>query len=535
MSFETPAAFWGLSALLLLVLFSLWRQAAVRTVVPSLLLWKKIPERNPPIRALRRPQVRVELLLQALAVAAMVAALAGPFVRTSQPKPRRIAFVIDTSARLQAGGRLDLAKREARRLIDGPLAHDQVTFFAAVPDPRRLGSLDEAIAIDAHVDLDPLLAAARLEAEHVVVFGDRPVGGTPAALFGGPAGNAGIVDFAATDSEVFVRLVNHGAPRKAVVRVEWADQKVEEPLDLPAERGWSLRRDFSKAAEVRVTLDGDDGFALDNSVRATRLGAPGVAVAIAGLEMPLLHQALAAIPGVSRRDGPGALLGIGVDAAPPRAPFAVWVHFSAAALPPGGWAVAVHPLTEGLETRQKEWDRACELPPEARAGEPLIQIGGKRVAVLREGVLHLAVDPSPRGWPSTPSFPIFWKNVVDFASKGGSAFTIVRTGRPQTLPSEASEVGSAPPGARYGLSPSGRFVAWTRGAYGFRTAGGVRSVEANLLDERESDTAGVTRPLDWKPESPEGREVVKRGLAGGAAGLALLLLAAAWALQRRTD
>ena len=84
MNFENPAALWALSSLALLVLFSLWRQAAARTVVPSVVLWKKIPERNPPIRALRRPKWRVELLLQALAIAAAVAALAGPFATTSK-------------------------------------------------------------------------------------------------------------------------------------------------------------------------------------------------------------------------------------------------------------------------------------------------------------------------------------------------------------------------------------------------------------------------------------------------------------------
>src|SRR6185295_4600179 len=82
--FETPAALWGLSSLLLLVLFSLWRQAAARVVVPSLLLWKKIPERNPPVRALRRPKWRLDLLLQAFAIAAAIGALAGPYRETSE-------------------------------------------------------------------------------------------------------------------------------------------------------------------------------------------------------------------------------------------------------------------------------------------------------------------------------------------------------------------------------------------------------------------------------------------------------------------
>src|SRR5207237_4872405 len=89
--FETPAAFWALASLLLLILFSLWRQAAARVTVPSLALWLRIPERTPPVRALRRPKWRFELLLQALAIAAAVAALAGPYRETQEPQPRRVA------------------------------------------------------------------------------------------------------------------------------------------------------------------------------------------------------------------------------------------------------------------------------------------------------------------------------------------------------------------------------------------------------------------------------------------------------------
>ena len=175
------------------------------------------------------------------------------------------------------------------------------------------------------------------------------------------------------------------------------------------------------------------------------------------------------------------------------------------------------------------------MPPEVRSGEPLLVADGKPVAVLKDGVLHLALELDPRGWPLTPSFPIFWKNVVDFASRGGSAFAIVRTGVPEVLPQEASEVVSAPPGALFSLSPSGRFLAWTGGAYQLRTASGVRTVEANLLDERESDTAGRTRALDWNPASPGEREWVRQSLSGWAAGLSLLLLALAWILERRRE
>ncbi len=526
MSFETPAALWALSSLLLLVIFSLWRQAAAKTVVPSVLLWKKIPERNPPMRALRRPKWRVELLFQALAIAAAVGALAGPFFSTSKPKPRKVAFVFDTSARMQAGGRLEKAKAEARRLKGGPLAGDVLSLYAAVPAPARLKSIDEVRGIDARVDLEPLIAAARQEAEHVIVLSDRPVTGAHSVLFGSEAVNAGIVEFSATDGEVFVRIANAGASRRATVRMEWGGQKVEETATLPGV--WFKKGDFSKSAEVRVEIDVADPFPMDNAVRATRLGAERVGVAVGGTPMPLLQRALGAVPRVVI--GGDLLLSVGVDERPAKAPFSVWLHSPEGRSRPAAWDPLRHPLLEGVRTG--ELGAVGELPPEARQGEALLVADGKRVGVLKDGVLHLCIDLDPKGWASTPSFPIFWQNVVDFAGKGAGGFAVVRTGRPHRVPGEVTR---APVGALWSLSPAGQFLAYTRGEYVLRTAEGERRIEANLLDARESDTAGMTRALDWDPAAQAGREVARNGLAGWAAALALLFIGLAWLMQRRAD
>src|SRR6185436_15049469 len=124
---------------------------------------------------------------------------------------RRVALVFDTSARMKAGDRLAEARREAAAL---PLAGDEVTVYAAAPGPRRV-ALEQVAPIDAHVELEPLLAAARAAADHVVLFTDRPVDGANLRLRAAPADNVGIVEFSATDDEVFVRIVNHG-PAKAI-------------------------------------------------------------------------------------------------------------------------------------------------------------------------------------------------------------------------------------------------------------------------------------------------------------------------------
>lgn len=526
MRFETPAALWALLSLLLLVLFSLWRQGASRVTVPSLALWKKIPERNPPIRALRRPRWRLELLLQALAIAAAVAALAGPYRESPEFQPRRVALVFDTSARMRAGDRLQKAKEQAAALS---LRDDDVKVYASVPSPRRL-ELSQLAPVDAHVDFEPLLAAARAASDHVLLFTDRPVEGARLSLLSAPADNAGIVDFTATNEEVFVRLVNHGPPRPLTIELVAGPLKVREIVPS-GQTVWFRRGDFSKAPSVRVTLDVADSFPLDNVVEATRLSEPATSVTVAGLIHPQLVKALKSIPGVAVRTGGAAAVAIGVDAPPGPAPFRVWFH---SVSPLNGEArVTGHPLTADLDKRTGELAQVLgELPPGDRDGQPLITVGGKVAVALKGNELRIAADLNQWG-QALPSLPILCMNLVETARSGATGFAIPRTGRPVLLP--AGFTLEPPSGAITAMSPDGHLVAHTVGDYGLTSPKGSRTIRMNLLDERESDTAGQSRALEWDPGAPVGRVARRQGLAGWAAGAALGLLLLAWLMQLRTE
>lgn len=527
MSFETPAVLWALASLALLVLFSLWRQGAAKVTVPSVALWKKIPERNPPVRALRRPKWRIELLLQALAIAAAVAALAGPYRETSEPKPRRVALVIDTSARMRAGNRLDEALKRAAAL---PLQNDVVAWYAATPSPRRLEP-SEIVPVDVHVELEPLLAAAR-GADRVLLFSDRPVPGPQLALLGAPKDNVGIVEFSASDEEVFVRLANHGAPRAIPIELTAGASKVRETV--PAGQAvWSRRGDFSKADAVRVSIDVADSFPLDDVVQAARLAGQAASVSVAGLLHPQILKALRSIPGAALRTGEGAAaLAVGVDAPPGPGEWRIWILPSAGPLP-GEAVVAAHPLTADLEQRGRELAQVFgELPPEQRGGAPLVTIGGKVAAAVRGREVRLCVDVNEWG-KSLPSLPIFFANAVELARGAASGFAVLRTGRPLLLPPGTTL--EKPAGAIASMTPDGDLIAHTVAEYGLRTPSGRRVLRANLLDERETDTAGERRDLDWDPASPAGRENRRRGYGGAAAGAALAFLLVAWLMQVRTE
>ncbi|HYE98646.1 MAG TPA: BatA domain-containing protein [Planctomycetota bacterium] len=499
MSFGAPAALWGLLSLLLLAIFSLWRQAAVRATVPSLHLWKKIPERNPPIRALRRPAWRWETLLQALALAAAVLALADPYLTADRPPPRRIAVVVDTSARL--ADRFERMRSELKALLDGPLADDDVSFVAADPSPRTVKDPALLRRIDAHVDLEPLIKTARQAAEHVVLFSDRPAGDVPARLFQGPSGNVGIVHFHAGDTELFARIANHGPPR----RLALAGETVEAPS---GEFAWTRKGDFSKEAEVGLELDVDDGFDLDDRASAVRLGRPETTVALAGLPMPLLQRALNAVPGVViRQDGP-ADVAVGVDSEPGKGRFRVWLH---APPSPVVSEEAVrqesHPLVEDVR-----WEdvRAAGVG-EAPSGAPLVSLGGRPFVALAGDTLHVAVSLDPAGWPQHPSWPIFWSNVIDFARRGRPGFIVLKTGEILRRPSGDVLTHSLEPVAVEG-----------------------RMLRPSLLDARESDVEGQERPLPALPPA-RGRAARRTSLAGAFAALALAGVIGAWMMQRRSN
>jgi len=531
MSFGNPAALWGLSTLVLLILFSLWRQASARVIVPSLLLWKKIPERNPPVRALKRPRWRLELLLQALAITCAVGALAKPYRETKEPKPRRIALVLDTSARLRAGDRLAKMKSRAGDCIRDKFSKDIVTVYAADPSPRKIGSPAEARSVDTHVNLGPLLQGASAEADHILLFSDREADGAKPVLFGAPKDNAGIVEFSVSDDEAFVLIVNHGAPRPLPVELRAGDLRVQETVPA-GQRTWSHKADYSKAPFVRIALATNDSFPLDDVVEATRLVSGSALVTLAGRHHDALPKVFKAIPGISvQRGGTGALVAVGWDEPPGPGELRVFIHSPNARLT-GEPVIASQELMHDLEKRGRELVLG-ELPAAERAGEPLITVDGKVAAALRKNEIHLSIDLNQ--WQKMDSFPIFWVNVVDVAHKAARGLTIIRAGQPVQLPPN-SVVDEGPVGAIRDLAPDGRFVAYTVGDYRCRSAADdSKRLVVNLLDERESDTAGETRDLAWDPGVVSSRVLERQDLGTWAAWSALVFIVLAWLLQLRPE
>ncbi|MBI2900266.1 MAG: VWA domain-containing protein [Planctomycetes bacterium] len=507
----SPSALWALFSLLALLLFSFWRPRPRRVVVASLRLWSRIPRRAPPIRAARRPRLSMLLVVQALAVAALVGAMAEPSVEGKLAPPRRISVVVDTSARMGAVRADRRTRFEAARdrAVEAAreLSHlDRATLFWIDDAPRRwegpgtelAGRLRGIRPLRSRVPIEPLLRMAMESGDDVWVLSDRPWNATGRCrefLAGEPPDNSGVEFVSAEGNALFVRIVRHGPARDVRIAVSADGREVaSETLRLePGLRAWGRTIEAGEAKKLTVDLGGGDHLALDDRAVLHRFD-PEDGVRLEGGEHPLLARALQAVPGVRLGRGRTAVLyrtlrGAGdttVYVDPPGAPagFELGERFV-----PKEWSLAGHPLTRDLRVEHFSSAGAREV----RGGTPLAWADGRCVAAVRDRSIVLAFDLTPSCWPSEWSFVLFWTNVVDFARTGG-AWRALRAGEPARLPADTTDVEGPPRNALFSFDRDGReLLAYDAGTYRARTPSGGVELAVNLLDARESDTAGVDR------------------------------------------
>src|SRR5689334_4390688 len=142
--FSTPiaAALFGL--LVPLIIFYFLKLKRPRLELPSLALWRQVisdQRVNSPFQRFRR---NLLLLLQILLLCLLVLASMQPYWRGDLADAQYLPILIDASASMgavdQTTGktRLDLAKEEVNRIIDGLLPGQQVSLIAVTNTARRL-------------------------------------------------------------------------------------------------------------------------------------------------------------------------------------------------------------------------------------------------------------------------------------------------------------------------------------------------------------------------------------------------------------
>ena len=166
--FHTPIAAWlALLAVPLIIAYFL-KLRRPRQEVPSLALWRQVladQRVNAPFQRFRR---HLLLLLQLLALCALVLAAMQPFSDSGVSASARRAVIVDVSASMGAlrvaGGktRLDEAKAKVQALIDQLAPGQELCLIAMATEARRItGFTDDRRELTrALADLQPLCAAS---------------------------------------------------------------------------------------------------------------------------------------------------------------------------------------------------------------------------------------------------------------------------------------------------------------------------------------------------------------------------------------
>ena len=349
MNLLAPAAL-GLAALAMpIIAMYILRMRRPPRVVPSTFLWEQTlrdMQANAPWQRLRP---NLLLLLQLLALAALVLALARPYVLRAAAAQGDIVAVLDTSTLMSATdqppSRFDAAKARIGTLIDGLGSSDVMSIIEIARQPRVLiaqsadraalhAALDSAAVTYQTPDVNAALSVAAALARggrHAAIFvytaaGDPSVGapaGLPAQLhvvtLGGALRDLGIVSFAASraaDGTVvaLARVANLGRrPLSNTLQLDaatgdpanlvWHTQVDLRPIALaPGASAVVVRTSLpADTVAVRASLAGGDTIAADDTAWAVVPATQPrhVLLSAQGDSTPFLQLALSAAPGVS--------------------------------------------------------------------------------------------------------------------------------------------------------------------------------------------------------------------------------------------
>ena len=326
----------GLLALLtlpLIIVLHLLRERRRRVVVPSLLHWQNLPQRQTAQRSRRLP-LTLLLLIQLLAAALIALALARPQLGNFFGSTRQLAIVLDTStsmaAREGSGTRFAQAQSRARAALNSLGSGDRAILVAA-------GTTARVLATGTGADIPALLAtldtvqpggtgtdftgaftlaqaafAGQARREILVLTDNGPsTTGLPASVgaalswqqIGTAQPNRAIVALAArawgAQVQVYARLANY-APTPFSARIAlYADERTlgERTANIAAngetELTWTLPASY---ATLRAVLDGGDSLPQDDEARLSLAQTRPLAIELVSAAPAALRRALAAVP-----------------------------------------------------------------------------------------------------------------------------------------------------------------------------------------------------------------------------------------------
>lgn len=335
MSFLTPLfLLLGLLAGPIILLYML-RLRRREMMVSSTMLWQKLlrdREANAPWQKLRR---NLLLILQLIILAALVFALARPFIPVPTVVSGSVVVLLDGSASMLATdiepNRFEAAKGEVERLIGELGGGDQMTLIlvgrtptvlaSATGDHSRLrNALDQAQAAPAAADWAAAFALATGAAQgfqdaRIVVVSDGGLPGDlpplPAEAVYIPTGRSGenlaISALATRDTEsgpqLFASVQNHGRlDQQALLSLSldgtlFDSRRVEVPANSTANVTWQLP-EGAAVIEARLTENEQDFLALDNVAWAVHEGGVSNRTLLVTPGNIFLERVYAVLPGI---------------------------------------------------------------------------------------------------------------------------------------------------------------------------------------------------------------------------------------------
>lgn len=592
--------------------------------VPYLRLWEQLVVDTKARALFKRLKRLYSLLLQLLILASLVLAVAQPDFEVKSSERESIVLLLDCSASMLAvepGGegapdrtRFALMLEKAREFVEGRSREDEMLIAAVsdridvlVPFNRSTLRLRDALARAAPtkraLDVERALAfadevTADRAAPVVLFLGDGNAGEVPKALEGRerasfvPIGavkeNVAILRFTARKNEslgtdyLLAVLKNHGEAALET-RLELSrDGNViaVEPLTLPPgeEINWSKKLTLDEGGTLRLALDLEDAFPLDNEafavVTPVRLRKIGLVVTAEDKAAPFLVAFQAMIELISETSFFTTLEQYATMTEERReADITICVGVVPDGLPPRGNLILMDtpvpdflPATEtGRDEKPVVWDwdrehllnrylnyRDLPIPP-AR----ILQLAGGTALVSGfEGplvsafdladrrVVHIGFDMTAELFPFRLAFPMLLRNAIAwfeteedvlFEPTYSPGTTISPLRRVTDAAAKVTYLREAGPVEQLLPLREGRFYFAATdepGAYVFRIDGRNHPAAVNLFDPRESALA----PSEAKGEANAGtahRSLFNRDLWVLLAALALALWALEWVTYHR--
>lgn len=339
MSFLTPLALAFAALGIPILIFYMLKLRREERLISSIYLWQQVlqdREANAPWQKLRR---NLLLLLQLLALALLVFALARPFSQIEQAFQGNVIVLLDASASMQAtdggpGGRtrFEVARERAQTLIDGLGPNDTMTMIAVADMPRVLASrtndrsllrqaLNQAQVSNGQADWPAALilaaAGAQTNVKNTVVIlsdgglyrrgHDPSLPAVPGQLSYVPTGvtaeNLAVAALAVRDGptgpQAFARIAHYGTqPARPLVEIYVNGALFDaRTLDLsPGSESTLTLNDLpldTETVEVRLP---DDALALDNRAWAVRTLDRQAAVLLVTPGNTFLERAVGLLP-----------------------------------------------------------------------------------------------------------------------------------------------------------------------------------------------------------------------------------------------